>query len=131
MKSDDKSVYRFSIFRMINSIWNSIFSNDWIAWLFVSLTILLILAIWMTLGHTYFSDHRLVPVIDGLVFTAMFGTWGYLGYLSAKHRYFPTSRSRPITGKYALAVGIFMMTSCWGLAIYSLYLAIAKLINVI
>jgi len=131
MNSDKKFEYRFSIIRMIHSIWNSIFSNEWVGWLFISLISILLVSLWMAFSQKYLFEYLLTPVIDSLVLAIMFGSWGYLGYLSAKYRFFPSSLSKPITGKSALVIGVIMMIIGWGFTIYSLYLAVTKLIKII
>jgi len=130
MNNDKKSTYHFSIIRMIHSIWNSIFSNEWMAWVFITLISLLTVLIWLTLSQTYLSEYTLTPVTDSLVLAIMFGTWGYLGYLAIRHRFFPSDLSYPMTGKHAPLVGIIVMIIGWGFSIYSLYLEVSKLIKI-
>ena len=131
MKSEKKPAYRFSISRMIYSVLCNIFANEWSGWVFVFLMWLLVVAVWMIFSQKYLNDFAFTPVINSLVYSVMFGTWGYPGYLSVKYRYFPSSISRPITGNQALVFGIFIILIGWGLTTYALYLTVSKLIEVI
>lgn len=116
---------------MIYSVLCNIFANEWRRWVFVFIMWLLVVAVWMTLSQKYFFESAFTPAINSLVLSVMFGTWGYLGYLSAKYRYFPSSLSRPFTGNSAFVFGVIMMLLSWGAMIYMLYLAVSRLIAVL
>jgi len=131
MNSDKKSAYHFSILGMFRSVFSNMFSNEWTGWTFISLLSILLVVVWMPLGQKYLSTWNLVSIVDSLVIAIMFGTWGYLGYLTAKHRFFPSNPSFPITGKSALLVGIIMMIIGWGFTAYSLYLGVLRLLAII
>ncbi len=124
MNSNKKPAYRFSIIRMIHSIWSTIFSNAWRSWFFMFIASLLVVAIWMSLSQNYLTEYNFTPVIDSLALAIMFGTWGYLGYQAEKNRFFP----HPITNNVP-GVGLALMVIGWGFMIYLLYLTVSKLIE--
>ncbi len=131
MNSDKKSTYRFSFGRLFYTIWHILFSNDWIGATIFTLGSIFIYSFWTIFSQKYLIDNTFTPAIDSLVGAIVFGSLGYWGYLSAKHRYVPSKSGESITGKPALVTGIIMMIIFWGFTIYFLYLAVSKFIDVI
>jgi hypothetical protein len=126
---NNKNQYRFSLGKMFISIFHSILSSEWITSIVLFIFCLLLLALWMDFSQKYLANQPITSVIDGFVLALFLFTMGYYGYLGVKFRSFPSKGN--ITGKPAIMLGLVMMVFSWSFAIYSLYLAIFKLINMI
>ena len=124
MNGGNKSSYKLSVFRVVRSIWSNIFSNEWKSWLFISLFSFLLVMIWIYISQKYAIE---IAFVDYIVISILFGTFGYLGLLTAKYRVFRLMN--PIKGKTAFIIGIIVLTISWGITAYFLFLAIAEAIK--